>query len=134
VHSRLRFARKDLGHGDAGRVVAKVGPVSAKFSGKVTLSDVNPPNGYRIFGEGTGGPAGFAKGGARVTLADEGEATLLSYVVDAQVGGKLAQIGSRLIDATARKMAADFFAKFADIVGAAGGYTAASETSVEQAP
>jgi uncharacterized protein len=100
-------------------VRAKVGPVSARFGGKVTLSDLDPPNGYRISGEGTGGPAGFAKGGATVKLADDGGATKLSYAVEANVGGKLAQIGSRLIDATARQMAENFFAKFAEIVGAA---------------
>jgi uncharacterized protein len=99
-------------------VRAKVGPVSARFGGKVTLSDLDPPNGYRISGEGTGGPAGFAKGGATVKLEDDGGATKLSYVVEANVGGKLAQIGSRLIDATARQMAGNFFAKFAEIVAA----------------
>ncbi len=99
-------------------VRAKVGPVSARFGGKVTLSDLDPPNGYRISGEGTGGPAGFAKGGATVKLADDGDATKLSYAVEANVGGKLAQIGSRLIDATARQMAENFFAKFAEIVAA----------------
>src|SRR3546814_5642729 len=84
------------------KVRAKVGPVSARFAGAVTLSDLDPPNGYTISGEGKGGAAGFAKGGARVRLADEGAATLLSYDVDAQVGGKLAQIGARLIDGTAK--------------------------------
>ena len=97
-------------------VRAKVGPVSARFGGKVTISDRDPPNGYRISGEGTGGPAGFAKGGATVTLREDDGATVLSYKVDANVGGKLAQIGSRLIDATARQMADNFFAKFAQIV------------------
>lgn len=99
-------------------VRAKVGPVSARFGGKVTLSDLDPPNGYRISGEGTGGPAGFAKGGATVKLVDDGDATKLSYVVEANVGGKLAQIGSRLIDATARQMAEQFFTKFAATVAA----------------
>lgn len=100
------------------KVAAKVGPVSAKFSGKVTLSDLDPPHGYTITGEGSGGAAGFGKGGATVRLEPEGdEATLLSYTAHAQVGGKLAQIGSRLIDGTARKMADDFFAKFARTVG-----------------
>jgi len=98
-------------------VRAKVGPVSARFGGKVTISDRDPPNSYKISGEGTGGPAGFAKGGATVKLSDEGNGTKLSYVVDANVGGKLAQIGSRLIDATARQMADNFFAKFAEVVG-----------------
>lgn len=98
------------------KVVAKVGPVSAKFSGKVTLSDLDPPNGYTITGEGSGGVAGFGKGGAKVTLASEGNATLLTYTAHAQVGGKLAQIGSRLVDATARKMADDFFTRFCGLL------------------
>jgi uncharacterized protein len=98
------------------RVSAKVGPVSAKFTGKVTLSDLDPPNGYTISGEGQGGVAGFAKGGAKVTLEEEGDETVLRYTVQAQVGGKLAQIGSRLIDATARKMADQFFTKFVDVM------------------
>src|SRR5581483_1640240 len=100
------------------RVAARVGPVSARFTGMVTLSDLDPPNGYTISGEGQGGVAGFAKGGAKVALKDDPEGTLLSYVVQAQVGGKLAQIGSRLIDATARKMAEDFFSRFAAAVAA----------------
>jgi carbon monoxide dehydrogenase subunit G len=94
------------------KVRAKVGPVSANFTGKVTLSDLNPPQGYTISGEGQGGVAGFAKGSAKVALDEEGGDTVLRYGVQAQVGGKLAQIGSRLIDATARKMADDFFGKF----------------------
>jgi uncharacterized protein len=100
------------------RVTAKVGPVSAKFSGKVLLSELDPPNGYTISGEGQGGVAGFAKGGAQVSLKDDSDGTLLSYKVQAQVGGKLAQIGSRLIDATARKMADEFFTRFAAAVTA----------------
>jgi carbon monoxide dehydrogenase subunit G len=111
-------------------VRAKVGPVSAKFGGKVTISDRDPPNGYKISGEGTGGPAGFAKGGATVSLTDDGAGTKLSYKVEANVGGKLAQIGSRLIDATARQMAEAFFAKFAAVVGAA----SAAETPAVAAP
>ena len=101
----------------AAKVKIKVGPVSAKFSGKVTLSDLDPPKGYTISGEGKGGPAGFAKGGAKVRLEEDGAATILHYDVEARVGGKLAQIGSRLIDATAKKMANDFFARFAEVVG-----------------
>jgi len=107
-------------------VRAKVGPVSARFGGKVTLSDIDAPNGYRISGEGTGGPAGFAKGGATVKLVDDNGGTKLSYVVDANVGGKLAQIGSRLIDATARQMAESFFAKFAEVVAAGAAPAAAA--------
>ena len=100
-------------------VSTKVGPVSAKFTGKVTLSDVNPPEGYKITGEGQGGVAGFAKGGAEVKLEEDGNETVLTYNATAQVGGKLAQIGSRLIDSTAKKMAGQFFGKFADEVGSA---------------
>ena len=99
------------------KVTAKVGPVKAKFGGKVTLSDVNPPNGYTITGEGAGGAAGFAKGGAKVSLEEDGEGTLLKYTAKATVGGKLAQIGSRLIDSTAKKIANEFFDKFAKVVG-----------------
>jgi len=99
------------------RVVAKVGPVKATFNGAVTLSDIDAPNGYTISGEGKGGAAGFAKGGAKVRLMPVGDSTRLAYDVDAQVGGKLAQIGSRLIDATAKKMADQFFGKFAEIAG-----------------
>ena len=94
------------------KVVARVGPVKATFSGKVTLSDLDPPVGYTIVGEGTGGVAGFAKGSAKVSLDDAGAETVLRYGVQAQVGGKLAQIGSRLIDATSRKMADEFFSRF----------------------
>ncbi len=98
------------------RVRTKVGPVSARFGGRVELQDLNPPHSYRIVGEGTGGAAGFAKGGAIVRLEAAGpDATLLKYEVDASVGGKLAQIGSRLIDGAARKMADDFFTKFGAI-------------------
>ena len=99
-------------------VKSKVGPVSATFKGKVTLSDIDAPNGYKISGEGTGGVAGFAKGGAEVKLVDDGDGTLLTYEATGQVGGKLAQIGSRLIDSTAKKMANEFFGKFAEIVAA----------------
>lgn len=101
------------------KVSAKVGPVSAKFTGKVTFSDINPPESYTISGEGQGGVAGFAKGGSEVTLEEDGGETILRYSAKAQVGGKLAQIGSRLIDSTAKKMANDFFSKFAEEVGGA---------------
>ena len=99
------------------KVLAKVGPVRARFGGTVEFSDIDPPNGYTISGQGQGGAAGFAKGGAKVKLAEDGDGTVLSYTVDASVGGKLAQIGSRLIDATAKKMADDFFSRFAEVVG-----------------
>ena len=98
-------------------VVVKVGPVKANFSGKVTIGDIDAPNGYRISGEGSGGVAGFAKGGATVKLTAEGpEATRLEYAVDAHIGGKLAQLGNRLIDGTAKKMAGEFFDKFAVVL------------------
>ena len=99
-------------------MVARVGPVSAKFKGKLTLSDIKPPESYSIAFEGQGGAAGFAKGGAQVRLAQEATDTKLSYDVKASVGGKLAQIGSRLVDAAAKKVADDFFRNFNDKVAA----------------
>lgn len=101
------------------RVMAEVGPVKARFTGKLTLSDLDPPTSYKISGEGQGGDAGFAKGDAQVRLEDDGGATVLRYTVHATVGGKLAQIGARLIDGTARKMADEFFGKFTQVVGPA---------------
>lgn len=91
------------------KVVLKVGPVKARFSGKVTLNPENPPERFSLQGEGNGGVAGFAKGGAVVTLMDRGGETLLRYEAKADIGGKLAQLGSRLIQGTARKLAASFF-------------------------
>jgi uncharacterized protein len=114
------------------KVTARVGPVKASFTGKVTLSDLDPPNGYKITGEGQGGAAGFARGGAEVHLEPDGDGTLLKYAVNAAIGGKLAQIGARLIDGTARKMANDFFAKFAEIVGAAAPVAPAGGTEPTQ--
>lgn len=93
-------------------MTAKVGPVSAKFKGKMTLSDVNPPDSYTLHFEGQGGVAGFAKGEASVQLTPEGETTKLSYTVKASIGGKLAQVGARLIDGVAKKMAEQFFTAF----------------------
>ena len=93
-------------------VRAKVGPVKAKFKGVVELSDLNPPESYRISGEGKGGAAGFAKGGATVTLLEDGDGTILKYDVDADVGGKLAQIGGRLLEGTTKKLAGEFFDNF----------------------
>lgn len=93
--------------------LVKVGPISARFQGRVTLSDLDPPNGYRISGEGQGGVAGHAGGSAVVRLTDDDDGTLLTYTVSAQIGGKLAQLGGRMIDATARSMAAAFFRQFA---------------------
>jgi carbon monoxide dehydrogenase subunit G len=94
----------------------KVGPVKARWKGKVRLSDLDPPNSYRISGEGEGGVAGFAKGGAKVSLTDKDGGTLLTYDVEAQIGGKLAQLGQRLINSAAKKTADDFFVKFAAAV------------------
>jgi hypothetical protein len=97
-------------------VTAKVGPVKAKFKGEVELSDIDPPNGYTLSGSGSGGAAGFGKGSAKVRLEDVPDGTKLTYDVTASVGGKLAQIGSRLVDGAARKMADDFFSNFKDAV------------------
>ena len=94
----------------------KIGPVKAKFKGKVTLSDLDPPNGYKISGQGDGGVAGFAKGGATVKLEPKEGGTLLSYTVEAHIGGKLAQLGQRLVNGAAKKMADEFFKKFAAAV------------------
>ena len=99
------------------KVTTRIGPVKASFNGAVTLSNMNPPESYTITGEGKGGVAGFAKGGADIKLADDGAGTLLTYTADAQVGGKLAQLGGRLIDSTARKMADQFFGKFTEMAG-----------------
>jgi carbon monoxide dehydrogenase subunit G len=93
-------------------MIAKVGPVSAKFKAKITLTNIDAPNAYTLLFEGQGGVAGFAKGEADVKLAPEGEATRLSYTAKAYVGGKIAQVGARLIDGVARKMAENFFTKF----------------------
>jgi carbon monoxide dehydrogenase subunit G len=116
-------------------VLAKVGPVKATFKGNVTLSNIDPPNGYTISGEGKGGVAGFAKGGADVALRPDGDGTLLAYKVNAQVGGKLAQIGARLIDATAKQMADQFFAAFAaNVAGPAPAAAVDATTPVADAP
>lgn len=93
-------------------VMVKVGPVKAKFKGDVALSDIDPPNGYKISGSGKGGAAGFGKGEATVTLKEDGNATILVYTVHASVGGKLAQIGNRLIESTAKKLSDEFFDNF----------------------
>lgn len=104
-------------------MAAKVGPVSARFAGRIVLSDVVPPQSYTLSFEGQGGAAGFAKGEAKVALAPDanGAGTALSYAVKAQVGGKIAQLGSRLVDGAAQKLADDFFARFADAVAAKAG-------------
>ena len=99
-------------------VKIKIGPVSARFTGDVTLENINAPESYTISGEGKGGIAGFAKGGADVKLVEDGAETVLTYDVKAQVGGKLAQLGSRLIDSTSKKLAGQFFTKFNEVVSA----------------
>jgi uncharacterized protein len=110
-------------------MTAKVGPVSAKFRGRLSLSDIKPPDSYSLAFEGQGGAAGFAKGGAQVRLFPEKDQTRLVYDVKANVGGKLAQIGSRLVDAAAKKVADEFFNNFNKRVSAAG-----EETTVVIAP
>ncbi len=94
----------------------KIGPVSARFKGRVELSDINPPHGYTISGEGQGGIAGFAKGAAKVDLVAIEGGTRMTYAVEAQVGGKIAQLGARLVDGVAKRMADQFFASFAEQV------------------
>jgi uncharacterized protein len=94
----------------------KIGPVKARFKGKVRLTEIDAPNGYKISGEGDGGVAGFAKGGATVKLTDKDGGTLLTYNVEAQIGGKLAQLGQRLVNGAAKKLADDFFVRFAAAV------------------
>ena len=117
----LELIRNEDGGFEA-TVQAKVGPVKAKFKGVVTLSNIDAPNSYTITGEGKGGAAGFAKGGADVSLKDaEDGGTLLSYSAEGKVGGKLAQIGSRLVDASAKKLAADFFETFSETVKSGSG-------------
>ena len=111
------------------KVKAKVGPVSAKFAGTVTLSNLKPPESYTISGEGKGGAAGFAKGSADVALEEDGAETILRYTATAQVGGKLAQIGSRLIKGTADKMANDFFSTFSEVVATGAAATSEAETA-----
>lgn len=116
-------------------VTAKLGPVKASFTGKVTLSNLNPPESYTITGEGSGGAVGFASGGADVRLTAEGAETILDYAVRANVGGKVAQLGARLIDGTAKKMADDFFARFSTIVAAqAAAAPPAAEAPIAEAP
>lgn len=125
--------------GFTAKVAAKVGPVKARFSGAVELQDLNPPVSYTIAGEGKGGAAGFAKGGAKVELEEVDGGTLLKYQVNANVGGKLAQIGGRLIDSTAKKYANDFFETFTKIAseragGGAAEAAAADSTATTEEP
>ena len=98
------------------KMVAKIGPVKARFESRIRLSNINPPESYTISGEGKGGPAGFGKGSAEVALAETDGNTILRYTATLQVGGKLAQIGSRLVGGAARKIANDFFGKFVEVV------------------
>lgn len=117
------------------KLATKIGPVSARFSGKVTLSDLDPPNGYRITGEGQGGAAGFAKGAARVTLTEDGAGgTILRYEADGSVGGKIAQIGSRLVQGAAQKTADDFFTRFSEQIAQSQPAPAAAEPMVDMTP
>ncbi len=116
------------------KVLAQVGPVKANFAGKVTLADLNPPQSYTIAGEGTGGVAGFAKGSAKVNLDEDGGATVLHYAVQAHVGGKLAQIGSRLINSVARRMAENFFTRFVAAVAPEQAPAASGTTETEAVP
>lgn len=111
-------------------VEIKIGPIGARFNGAVTLSDIDAPNGYTITGEGQGGTVGSAKGGAKVRLTDDKGGTLLSYEVDAQVGGRLAQLGGPIIDATAKQLAGKFFRQFGQI---ASGQAASAPTPAESA-
>lgn len=97
-------------------VTSKIGPVKARFQGEITLSELDPPKSYTLTGSGQGGVAGFARGEARVQLEDEGAETLLKYELAANVGGKLAQVGSRLVGGVARKMADDFFTSFKEVI------------------
>jgi len=110
--------KQDDGSLDAAMAV-RVGPVSARFKGKLRLENVKPPESYTLVFEGNGGAAGFAKGTASVTLTPENGQTKLAYTASSQIGGKLAQVGSRLIDAAAKKIADDFFNKFGELVGGA---------------
>src|SRR4051794_23901385 len=115
--SGLRVAGEDFRHGVQRRCRHQDRPGEGALKGKVSLTDLDPPNGYKIVGEGEGGVAGFAKGSAHVKLSDKDGGTLLTYNVDAQIGGKLAQLGQRLINGAAKKMADEFFQKFAAAVG-----------------
>jgi carbon monoxide dehydrogenase subunit G len=115
-------------------VEVKIGPIGARFNGAVVLSDLDPPNGYTIAGEGQAGTVGSAKGGAKVRLADAAGGTLLTYEVDAQVGGRMAQLGGPLIDATAKQLAGKFFDQFGKIVGAPAEPAAATASPAAAAP
>jgi carbon monoxide dehydrogenase subunit G len=113
-------------------VVTKVGPVAATFKGKVELADLDPPNGYTLKGRGQGGPAGFAKGVARVRLTARGDDTLLSYSAEIDIGGKLASVGGRMIQTIAKKNADSFFAAFSTILS--GGAPPEPDSGIAKAP
>ncbi len=98
------------------RVVLKIGPVKAKFNGTVNLDPTDPPHAFSLSGDGKGGAAGFAKGGADVTLEEDGDATVLRYTAKVEMGGKIAQLGSRLVKGTAKKLSGKFFTSFAEAV------------------
>jgi hypothetical protein len=115
-------------------MTAAVGPVKAKFNGKLLLADLDPPNSYKLSFEGSGGAAGFGKGGAQVALTPDGAGTRLSYKASAQVGGKLAQVGSRLIDGVSRKMADEFFQRFNTRLAGPAPALAAEAVVVEKGP
>jgi hypothetical protein len=108
-------------------VATKVGPISAVFKGRVTLTDLNPPHGYTLTGEGQGGAAGFARLSARVALTEDGDVTQLRYEAQAEIGGKLASVGSRLVQSVAKKNADDFFSAFAARLGGAAAAPPAAE-------
>ena len=112
----------------------RIGPISTRFSGNIKLLDLDPPNSYRIAGEGQGGAAGFAKGGATVNLADDGAFTVMRYDVKAQVGGKIAQLGARLVDATSKQMADAFFDKFTTEIGSAHEMNPPQQTTATNTP
>jgi carbon monoxide dehydrogenase subunit G len=114
-------------------VEVKIGPIGARFNGRVALSDIDPPNGYTINGEGQGGTVGHAKGGAKVRLKPDNGGTLLTYQVDAQVGGRLAQLGGPIIDATAKRLAAQFFSRFGEIVAGGGAMVPAAAGAGQKA-
>lgn len=116
-----------------GAVTAKVGPVSASFTGDVTLSELDPPKGYTLSGKGQGGAAGFASGEVKINLEEDGSDTILTYRADARIGGKLAQLGARLIEGTVKKMAGEFFTKFCEIVGQGAGGEAAPQQPADSA-
>jgi carbon monoxide dehydrogenase subunit G len=116
------------------KVTLKIGPVKAKFAGDVTLSDMDPPNGYTISGKGKGGAAGFGSGSATVSMTEDGGETILTYLAKASVGGKIAQVGQRLIDSTSKKLADEFFANFVEHLAATGVSTQGAPASGAPAP